>query len=247
MLARPEPFRLMTSIGLPPGPRWDVTSAANIRQARRLERREAILAGAAQAFAQTGFAATSMEAIAQAAGVSKLVLYRYFDSKDELYRAVLEAVCECLSAELTAALQRGEHDRAGVRCLLAAGRKQPDAMQLLWRHSVREPDFAAYAERFRSTGDQMVRAELEGTISDATSLDWAAEAVAAFMVEGVLIWLERGDPARDDEFVERLTDSCWAVAEAWARPVRRSKGRRLVVEDATPPAPQARSGRRPNG
>src|SRR3954454_11733847 len=56
----------------------------------RPERQAAILRGAAAAFAQSGFAATSMEDVAAACGVTKLIVYRHFDSKEELYRTILE-------------------------------------------------------------------------------------------------------------------------------------------------------------
>src|SRR6266536_1459664 len=57
---------------------------------RRDETVQRILDGAAHAFAKGGFAGTSMEEIAASAGVSRLLLYRDFAGKKELYQAVLE-------------------------------------------------------------------------------------------------------------------------------------------------------------
>src|SRR5215207_9673102 len=62
------------------------------RLLRRDERRAAILHGAAAAFAGQGYAATSMEDVAEACGVTKLIVYRHFDGKEELYRAILQRV-----------------------------------------------------------------------------------------------------------------------------------------------------------
>jgi AcrR family transcriptional regulator len=56
----------------------------------RAARREAIVRGAAAAFAEKGYAGTSMEDVAAAAGITKLIVYRHFSSKEELYDAVLE-------------------------------------------------------------------------------------------------------------------------------------------------------------
>jgi AcrR family transcriptional regulator len=52
--------------------------------------REAILKAAAAAFLRYGFKKTSMDDVAQAAGVSRQGLYLYFDSKDFLFREALQ-------------------------------------------------------------------------------------------------------------------------------------------------------------
>jgi AcrR family transcriptional regulator len=53
-------------------------------------RREQLVAMALEMFARQGFHATSMNDIADAAGVTKPVLYQHFASKRELYLALLE-------------------------------------------------------------------------------------------------------------------------------------------------------------
>jgi AcrR family transcriptional regulator len=54
------------------------------------ERRELILTSAGRLFGERGYAHTSLDGIAAAAGVTKPVLYRHFDSKKALYLALLE-------------------------------------------------------------------------------------------------------------------------------------------------------------
>lgn len=55
-------------------------------------RREQILAVALDVFADSGFHGASMNDVAVAAGVTKPVLYQHFDSKRDLYRALLDEV-----------------------------------------------------------------------------------------------------------------------------------------------------------
>jgi AcrR family transcriptional regulator len=55
-------------------------------------RRQQILDVAIQEFGRTGYFGTSMNDIAEAAGVTKPVLYQHFDSKADLYRALLDEV-----------------------------------------------------------------------------------------------------------------------------------------------------------
>ena len=73
------------------------------------ERREQILDVAVQVFAKQGFHGASMNDIADAAGVTKPVLYQHFDSKQELYLALLEDVGRRMLHAITQATA-GVHD-----------------------------------------------------------------------------------------------------------------------------------------
>jgi AcrR family transcriptional regulator len=54
-------------------------------------KRRQIMDGARQVFLSAGFDGASMNDIARAAGVSKGTLYAYFNSKDELFEAIIRA------------------------------------------------------------------------------------------------------------------------------------------------------------
>ncbi len=56
------------------------------------ERRKLYLAVALDVFFERGFAAARMEDIAKRAGVSKAAIYLYFDSKEALFNALVDAV-----------------------------------------------------------------------------------------------------------------------------------------------------------
>ncbi|MBK9495625.1 MAG: HTH-type transcriptional repressor ComR [Alphaproteobacteria bacterium ADurb.BinA280] len=59
-----------------------------------LDKRAAVLTAAKTLFAQRGFDSVSMEAIATAAGVSKLTVYSHFTDKDTLFQAAVRSKCE---------------------------------------------------------------------------------------------------------------------------------------------------------
>lgn len=58
------------------------------------EKREQILNCATNLFLHNGFINSSMDMIAKEAGVSKQTVYSHFNSKDELYTAVIDAKCK---------------------------------------------------------------------------------------------------------------------------------------------------------
>jgi len=57
---------------------------------RSAETRQRILDAALREFSASGFAGARMDRIATAASVNKALIYYYFDSKENLYAAVLE-------------------------------------------------------------------------------------------------------------------------------------------------------------
>jgi AcrR family transcriptional regulator len=171
----------------------------------REERRAQILGAAALAFRSGGFDGTSMDDVAKAAGVTRLIVYRIFESKDELYRAVLEAViadlAESFAGEPAARLQR---DGGFARQLLGVARRHPDGFRLLWRHAAHEPEFAPLADLFRTYAVEYAESLLAKEIHDQTMLHWSARAVLGYLYDGICTWLDDGDPTRDGEFVELL-------------------------------------------
>ena len=62
---------------------------APARQRRKAERPQQLLEAAYTLFTTRGLAATRTEDVAQLAGVSKGTLFRYYPSKDELFKAVI--------------------------------------------------------------------------------------------------------------------------------------------------------------
>lgn len=56
-------------------------------------RRDAIIEAARHVFLREGYGGTSMESVAQHAGVSKQTIYNHFANKDELFRALVLDVC----------------------------------------------------------------------------------------------------------------------------------------------------------
>jgi AcrR family transcriptional regulator len=130
-------------------PRW---------RRRKTERPGEILEAALDVFAESGFAAAKLTEIARRAGVSKAALYLYFETKEDLFRAVarslaapnLALLAEALEAspapfaELAQALLARAagllSDRRAIsilRMVLAESRNFPDLARI-WREDVVE-------------------------------------------------------------------------------------------------------------
>ncbi|MDB5482934.1 MAG: regulatory protein TetR [Caulobacteraceae bacterium] len=68
-------------------------SADNPKAALMDRKRAAIVAAATTAFLDAGYAEASVNQIAADAGISIKTLYRHFESKDDLFSAVMQAAC----------------------------------------------------------------------------------------------------------------------------------------------------------
>lgn len=62
----------------------------HLETSQSAEKVEAILQGAMQEFLKNGFAATTMDKVTAAAGVSKTTVYSYFQDKEKLFIALIE-------------------------------------------------------------------------------------------------------------------------------------------------------------
>jgi AcrR family transcriptional regulator len=114
-------------------------------------RRHQLLDVARELFAAGGFHATSMDEVAEAAGVTKPVLYQHFPSKRALYKELLEDVGRRLLAEVNAAANAADTGRERVQNGYAAYFRfvtdNQSAFRLLFGASVRnDAEFGAVAE-----------------------------------------------------------------------------------------------------
>jgi AcrR family transcriptional regulator len=192
-----------------------VSNAARVGVGRRLPRaarREQILAAATKAFAKAGFVATSLDEIARTAGVSRVILYRHFESKADLYRAVLDRA----RVRLTAAVQGPEFSAASVDDLVAAAADDPAAFRLMFRHAAREPEFSDEMERHRVEMVALAHRQLARAIRDRAWSRWAAELAPTVAIEAVLAWLDVGQPDRDSA-PERVRQTIAGVIAAARR------------------------------
>jgi AcrR family transcriptional regulator len=158
-----------------------------------------------------------MDDVAAECGITRLIVYRHFASKEILYRAILEQVFEHLGQELRAELARPSRSGLGPRTLLSVARQDPEAFTLLWRHAAREPQFAAYAADLRAVSVSVVR-QLSALDTGDEVLDaWRAETLFGWLVEATITWLERGEAGRDEDFVQQTSAALRALRSSWAR------------------------------
>lgn len=128
--------------------------------ARARAKREQILAGAQRAFLRDGFAATSTDAIAAEARVSKRTLYSYYPGKEELFAGVLRRLTiENPQTQLLASVEEMEPEDlgelrevlVGLATKVVSTMMDPDYLALLRTIIADTHRFPQLGEIYRST------------------------------------------------------------------------------------------------
>lgn len=86
---------------------------------RREQRRQALLDAALELFAAQGFVNTSIEQLCQHAYVATKSFYESFDSRDDLYAALLRQITDGAFARLVTVAAEAPDEETGTRLLLA--------------------------------------------------------------------------------------------------------------------------------
>ena len=186
--------------------------AARLPAARR---RRQLLDVALRVFAEQGFHPTSMNDIAEAAGVTKPVLYQHFGSKRELYLELLEDVGgqlrdEIAKATTTAASPR-EQVHAGFGAYFRFVADHQAAFQLLFGGGTRRD--LEFADAVRAV--EVSIADIVATLIDIPGLDAERRRLLAHGVVGIAEgtsrhWIIDGAPGDPETLAAQVAELAWA-------------------------------------
>ena len=170
---------------------------------------------AEEVFAEHGYAAASMDDIAERVGVSKPMLYEYFRSKERLLLACIAQsraeLREVTEQAVVGATSAEEALRRGLHAFFVHIRERRQAWSLL-RHEMSLIGSSA-SEEIEATRRQQTDliAKLMAGYFDAGS-PLRVEAAAEFVVgacERLAIWCERHDDVTPDRATDYAMDVLW--------------------------------------
>lgn len=166
------------------------------------ERRSAILAAAAEEFAAAPYDAVSVSAVAARAGASEALVYRYFESKAELYAQVLRAAITDLlrrQAQALAELPDGVPVRDRLRATTLVYLEHVASHPTGWASPLRagaEPEIAVRIRR-ETRADYVERLRALLAPSSTVRHEYALWGYFGFLDAACLHWVDRGCPADD--------------------------------------------------
>ena len=128
---------------------------------------------ATELFARRGYAGTSMQDIADAVGIRKPSLYKFFSSKDDLYGAVLESTLAPLAAAIDDALGGGSTSGAGLTATsLRLLHENPQVSRLLMQELVQNerplhPHLDSWLNLLFDKADEVFALQLQPSLDPA--------------------------------------------------------------------------------
>lgn len=181
-------------------------------------RREQILDVALEVFARAGFHGASMNDVADAVGVTKPVLYQHFDSKRDLYQALIDEVGDRLIASISKAAAEATDGKTqtelGFRAYFRWVADDHDAFRFLFGSGTRRDDeFNAAVQRITAQAAQAV-APLIAVDIDERHRTTLAHALVGLAEGASRLLVERGDEFDPDEIAQIVADLSWAGLRA---------------------------------
>jgi AcrR family transcriptional regulator len=181
-------------------------------------RREQILDVALEVFATAGFHGASMNEVAEAVGVTKPVLYQHFDSKRDLYQALIDEVGNRLIASIAKATAEATDGKSqtelGFQAYFRWVSQDHDAFRFLFGSGTRRDDeFNTAVQRINAEAAEAV-APLIAVDIDEGHRRMLAHGIVGLAEGASRLLVELGDDFDADEVAREVSALAWAGLRA---------------------------------
>src|SRR6478736_6304018 len=179
------------------------------------ERRQQLIDTAVEVFAKNGFHSTSMNDVAEAAGVTKPVLYQHFASKRDLYLQLLGEI----GAQLRETIAKATSDAAGPRQQIEGGFRayfqfvadHGDAYQVLFGSGTRrDEEFAAEARTVEASIAEVVAGLIEIEGLDEPRRLLLANGIVGLAEGASRYWLRHPVDVDPADLADEVSQLAWA-------------------------------------
>lgn len=190
-----------------------------------VDRRAAILDAALEVFSRRGYNGASIDEIAQAAGISKALIYEHFPSKKDLHVSLLERHTQEIFVRLSQTADTEDPGevrlRNGVDAFLQWVETHPEAFRLLFRDTF-EPDVAEVLNRLQGQATGAIAALIASEpIERRAGERWAdaalsIEAMAQQLsgaTQSLAIWWQTHPDIEREWLVDRVMEYAWIGLE----------------------------------
>jgi AcrR family transcriptional regulator len=181
------------------------------------DRRELIVATAAEMFARKGIRSTTVREIADAVGILSGSLYHYFNSKDEIVQEILMDFLDAIRARNAEVLARGQGAAQSLRDIvltsLQLAKEMPDATAIYQN----EVQYVRETPRFKEVQEAAAEVQrawlgiIERGAADGAFRDDIAPRVFHRLIRDA-VWLSERSQRRDDGYTtEQLADAIISI------------------------------------
>jgi len=186
-------------------------------------RRRQLLDVAIGVFAANGYHQTTMNQVAEAAGVTKPVLYQHFTSKKELFAEVLRDLGgrleESIGKATAVATSPRNQVRAGFVAYFRFVTEERDALELLFGvHSRQEPEFIEITRNLRASIAEATAALIDVEGLDRDDRRFLAQGIVGIAEATSRHWIQEGGDGDPEVVAEAAADLAWGGLRSLRRP-----------------------------
>jgi AcrR family transcriptional regulator len=163
------------------------------------ERRRQLIDAGARAFSGHAYEELSMREIAEAAGVSKALLYHYFPSKIDLFKAAVAEKADELRAAIEPVGDGAPFEQlaASIDAYLMWIERNAQVWSKLMQSAATLPEARELVEGFRQQTMDLVLSELVGKRAPCPALRIAIRGWLGYMDAAILDWTGSADVPRE--------------------------------------------------
>lgn len=181
-----------------------------------VSKKDQIIHAALAEFRENGFAAVSMDRVSTRAGVSKRTVYKYFESKDQLFLAIIVQMWEQISARVNVRYRPGVDIRTQLTALAEAkGQVLTDAevmatSRLVVSEIIRSPELADETQNkleYRAVFVDMLRAATADGQLEIPDPEEAADEFLGLLKAKAFWPVIFGAPVVDEAEMSRIVES----------------------------------------
>ena len=190
-------------------------AAGRRRRLPAAQRRETLIAAASELFAQRGFDHVSLDEVAERAGVTKVIVYRHFASKKDLYLQLLAIHRDELLGTLAEGMVADTPLAARVPAVADAWfsyvERTPFAWAMLFQDVTGDPEIRTFHAGMRDTARSAIVGLLAAEPAlrlERAMLEPVAELLRSAMTGLALWWLDHSDVPRAT-LVESIMQTTW--------------------------------------
>ena len=199
-----------------------MTLAAKLRETRKAEAIDVIANTAVELFTRDGYEATSVEAIAEAAGCSPRTFYRYFGTKEDVMFYDLPAIIDEMDETISGYLSEGLGPWAAVSETFLElisrfernDERIPTRRMNLW---LSEPTLRTRYMQYIIDAEQAVARSLHRHYGTTPEEDDLAELIAVAATGAYRVTIITHHPKRMGELSKHLRDALTKIGEGVAR------------------------------
>lgn len=179
------------------------------------QRRSQLLETAVGVFAEQGYHAASMNDVAEAAGVTKPVLYQHFSSKRDLFVELLTSIGD----ELRDTIAKATADASGPRQQIEQGMvayfrfvdTRTDSFRVLFGSGARrDPEFASFARSVEESIAESIALLIVVDGQPASHRDVLANSIVGMTEAASRHWLAHDRSPDVDTLAEQLSRMAWS-------------------------------------